>query len=316
MASSCFTRRARASRTARRARASVREAPSWTWPSASRETASRCSSCFGGGATRRAAVRGASSARRARSPATMRAAASAPPSRASAAPSSALPGTPSSSRAAVISGTGSARIASSVRRRAASSATWASAARMASGSMAGERRRAARRRAPPPVATRQETPVSPARRARPLLRLSYGGRQLLADDLVHQLAVRPALELGHHLSHDLSEILCPSGNGLPHGAPDLGRLFIRHGVLELEFAVLEVCEDGGEEERAPLIALFAGLVHRGAEPLGQARHVRPGACAGSYGAPRPSFACVARSAARNDSACASRPGSPAFSPSG
>src|SRR2546429_5649150 len=87
-------------------------------------------------------------------------------------------------------------------------------------------------------------------------------------------------------------------------------------ILELEFAVLEVCEDGGEEERAPLIALFAGLVHRGAEPLGQARHVRPGACAGSYGAPRPSFACVARSAARNDTACASRPGSPPSHPLG
>src|SRR5207244_703338 len=83
------------------------------------------------------------------------------------------------------------------------------------------RRRAARRRAPPTVPTRYETPVSPARRARPLLRLSYGGRQLLADDLVHQLAVRPALELGHHLSHDLSEILRPTGNGLPHGAPAL-----------------------------------------------------------------------------------------------
>src|SRR5207245_9459712 len=90
---------------------------------------------------------------------------------------------------------------------------------------------------------------------------------------------------------------------------DLGRLVIRHGVLELEFAVLEVCEDGGEEERAPLIALFAGLVHRGAEPLGHARHVRPGAFAGSYDAPRPSFACVARAAARNDTACAGRPGS-------
>src|SRR5256886_10432678 len=74
---------------------------------------------------------------------------------------------------------------------------------------------------PPPAPTRQETPVSPARRARPLLRLSYGGRQLLADDLVHQLAVRPALELGHHLSHDLSEILRSTGNRLPHGAPDL-----------------------------------------------------------------------------------------------
>src|SRR5439155_21545650 len=97
---------------------------------------------------------------------------------------------------------------------------------------------------------------------------------------------------------------------------DLGCLVIRHGVLELEFAVLEVCEDGGEEERAPLIALFAGLVHRGAEPLGQARHVRPGACAGSYDAPRPSFACVARSAAWNDTACASRPGSPPSHPLG
>src|SRR5207245_11116752 len=81
--------------------------------------------------------------------------------------------------------------------------------------------RPTRRRAPSPLATRQETPVAPARRARPLLRLSYGGRQLLADDLVHQLAVRPALELGHHLSHDLSEILRPTGNGLPHGTPDL-----------------------------------------------------------------------------------------------
>src|SRR3989441_8402471 len=64
MASSFCTRRARASRTARRARARVREAPSWTRPSASRETASRCSSSFGGGATRRTAVRGATAARR------------------------------------------------------------------------------------------------------------------------------------------------------------------------------------------------------------------------------------------------------------
>src|SRR5439155_23991747 len=103
---------------------------------------------------------------------------------------------------------------------------------------------------------------------------------------------------------------------LDTAAHELGRLFIGNGVLELEFAVLEVCEDGGEEERAPLIALFAGLVHRGAEPLGQARPVRPGTCAGSYGAPRPSFACVPRSAARNDTSCASRPGSPPSHPLG
>src|SRR5258706_65981 len=218
------------------------------------------------------------------------------------------------------------------------------------------RRARARRRAPPPAPARPGTPVSPARRARPLPRQSYGRRQLLADDLVHQFAVRPALELRHDLSHDLSDVLGPRGDRLPHGAPDLlgidrggeellerphlaelrrrpggaprggvllgrlaagldaaahdpGRPLIGDGVLELEFAVLEVCEDGGEEERAPLIAVFAGLVHRGAEPLGQARHVRPGARAGFYGAPRPSFACVARSALRDDGACTSRPGS-------
>src|SRR5439155_11698985 len=210
---------------------------------------------------------------------------------------------------------------------------------------------------PPPAPARQRTQVSPGRRARPLPRRSYGGRQLLADDLIYQLAVRPTLELGHGLSHNLSAILRSGGNRLPHGAPDLlgvdcggqellerlrlaelrvgpvgapgggillgrfaaaldaaahdlSRLVIGDRVLELEFAVLEVCEDGGEEERAPLIAEFAGLVHRGAEPLGQARHVRPGACAGFCGAPRPACACAARPGFRLDDAVASRTGSP------
>ena len=43
-------------------------------------------------------------------------------------------------------------------------------------------------------------------------------------------------------------------------------------MLELEFAVLEVCEDRGEEKGARLIALLPGLVHRGAQPLGQVGH--------------------------------------------
>src|SRR6266702_4588529 len=53
----------------------------------------------------------------------------------------------------------------------------------------------------------------------------------------------------------------------------LVRLLIGGGVLQLEFAVFEVCENRGEENRAPLIASFASLIHRGAEPLGHAfRH--------------------------------------------
>ena len=43
-------------------------------------------------------------------------------------------------------------------------------------------------------------------------------------------------------------------------------------MVQLEFAVLEVCEDRGEEKGARLIALFPGLVHRGAQPLGQVSH--------------------------------------------
>src|SRR6266550_1202954 len=265
MASSCFTRRARASRTARRARARVREAPSWTWPSASRETASRCSSSFGGGATRRAAVRGASAARRARSPATIRAAASAPPSRASAAPSSALPGTPSSSRAAVISGTGAARMAwgsvAAERRVTRAARSGPAACAPTRSNAAGNSSVSSTEGATPPPTVIRRPPAPRGRSGSP--------------------ACRPPLELGHHLSHDLSEILRPTGNRLPHGAPDLvgvhcggqellerlhlgelrlgpvgtasggvllgrfaaaldtathdlGRLFIRHGVLELE----------------------------------------------------------------------------------
>src|SRR5207237_798695 len=176
------------------------------------------------------AVRGASAARRARSPATIRVAASAPPSRASAAPSSALPGTPSSSRAAVISGTGSARIASSVRRRAASSATWASAARMASGSVAGERR------------VTRAAPSGPAG----LVGVDRGGQELLERLHLGELRLGPVGAAGGGV------LLGRFAAALDTATHDLGRLFVRHGVLELEFAVLEVCEDGGEEERAPL----------------------------------------------------------------
>ena len=42
------------------------------------------------------------------------------------------------------------------------------------------------------------------RRGDPLLPRSYGGRELLANDLVHDLAVGPALELRHHLPHQLA----------------------------------------------------------------------------------------------------------------
>src|SRR5947208_2771436 len=59
---------------------------------------------------------------------------------------------------------------------------------------------------PPTAPARQETRVSQARRGRPLPPSSYGGRQLLPGDLIHDLAVRPALELWHDLSHELAEI--------------------------------------------------------------------------------------------------------------
>src|SRR3989441_3560357 len=97
---------------------------------------------------------------------------------------------------------------------------------------------------------------------------------------------------------------------LDPAAQHLGRLVVRNGMLQLEFAVLEVCEDRGEKEGARLIAVFPGLVHRGSQPLGQARHVRPDASVGSCDAPRSSCACVARWASRNDGVCAGRRGSP------
>ena len=43
-------------------------------------------------------------------------------------------------------------------------------------------------------------------------------------------------------------------------------------MLQLEFAVLEFGEGGGEKQRARLVAAFTGLRHRGLEPLRQARH--------------------------------------------
>src|SRR5207253_11103688 len=83
-------------------------------------------------------------------------------------------------------------------------------------------------------------------------------------------------------------------------------------VLELEFAVLEVCEDRGEEEGTRLIAVFPGLIHRGTQPLGQAHHVTRRAGGGPCGARRSSCACAARSVSRNDGASAGRKG---FQPS-
>jgi hypothetical protein len=47
-------------------------------------------------------------------------------------------------------------------------------------------------------------------------------------------------------------------------------------MLELEFAVFEVGEDGGEEKRARLLAAFAGLDHRGPEPIRHPVHAQTG----------------------------------------
>jgi hypothetical protein len=38
-------------------------------------------------------------------------------------------------------------------------------------------------------------------------------------------------------------------------------------VIELEFSVFDVGDDGGEEEGARLIALFSRFIHRGAQPI-------------------------------------------------
>src|SRR2546427_12382939 len=43
---------------------------------------------------------------------------------------------------------------------------------------------------------------------------------------------------------------------LDPAAQHLGRLVVREGMLQLEFAVLEVCEGRGEKEGARLIAVF------------------------------------------------------------
>src|SRR5439155_15628817 len=74
---------------------------------------------------------------------------------------------------------------------------------------------AARRHAPPPARARRETRGSPGRG------LGRRSRQLLADDLVHQLAIRPPFELGHDLAHDLPEILGPGCDRRAHRGADL-----------------------------------------------------------------------------------------------
>ncbi len=138
----------RASRTRWRARARSLDALSSTCPSGEMDWTSLVSRSLGGGSTRSKAVRCAlcEVLRRLRSAATTRIAASATVSSAQAGPSSALPGTASNSSDFVMSGTGSARIASSVISSAASSATWARASRMEAASVSG--RRAAMRAAP------------------------------------------------------------------------------------------------------------------------------------------------------------------------
>src|SRR4029077_243695 len=55
-------------------------------------------------------------------------------------------------------------------------------------------------------------------------------------------------------------------------------LVVRGLVAECDVSVLEVCEDGGEEQRARRITGFARFVHRGAQPLQDSSHLdRPNA---------------------------------------
>jgi hypothetical protein len=51
-------------------------------------------------------------------------------------------------------------------------------------------------------------------------------------------------------------------------APEhLHRLVIGQGVVQLDFSVFDIGDDGGEEEGARLIALLSRFGHRGTQPV-------------------------------------------------
>src|SRR2546422_10319748 len=81
-------------------------------------------------------------------------------------------------------------------------------------------------------------------------RVDRGGEELLEHLHLGQLAVGELLAFAGDV---LLRRLAPSLDPAPQ---HFGRLVVGGGMVQLEFAVLEVGEDRGEEKGARLIALF------------------------------------------------------------